>query len=346
MEKNIYDLLNDTQVVLDDKYDMTLTKAETKKMKSNFKKSINSSAYKKAVSVAAAVILTVGILGTPLASYAYENVNLIVSNIASYLGIEKNLDDYSTVVNQAITRDGLTIQLNEVILDTDQLVVSTTARSDEKIEKGYIGMDSLIYINGKRINGGASGSSQSIDDYTVEEVINHQLDNADLSGDLDVKIMLLSAEVNGDTRRGPWVFEFKTNGDQLALDTHEIKLDYAFTLDNGQRIALEKYTSNDLGQKIYYSKNRQGTSYDIALQGKDDLGNKVEFFMTHEEDGKGIFKLSTIDGNLNDDARVLTLTPYAVKFPEQSGKLSNDYKPVGPEFTIDLVTPLHRDVLL
>jgi hypothetical protein len=68
--------------------------------------------------------------------------------------------------------------------------------------------------------------------------------------------------------------------------------------------------------------------------------------MTHEEDGKGIFKLSTIDGNLNDDARVLTLTPYAVKFPEQSGKLSNDYKPVGPEFTIDLVTPLHRDVLL
>ena len=173
-----------------------------------------------------------------------------------------------------------------------------------------------------------------------------QSNNADLSGHLDVKIMLLSAEVNGDTRRGPWVFEFKTNGDQLALDTHEIKLDYAFTLDNGQRIALEKYTSNDLGQKIYYSKNRQGTSYDIALQGKDDLGNKVEFFMTHEEDGKGIFKLSTIDGNLNDDARVLTLTPYAVKFPEQSGKLSNDYKPVGPEFTIDLVTPLHRDVLL
>lgn len=74
----------------------------------------------------------------------------------------------------------------------------------------------------------------------------------------------------------------------------------------------------------------------MVLRGKDDLGNKIEFCMSHEADGQGIFVFTTIHGNLDENASVLTLTPYAVKFPEESGKLSNDFKPVGKEFTIDL----------
>jgi hypothetical protein len=33
---------------------------------------------------------------------------------------------------------------------------------------------------------------------------------------------------------------------------------------------------------------------------------------------------------------ILTLTPYAVRFPEKSGKLSNDFQKAGDEFTIKL----------
>lgn len=75
----------------------------------------------------------------------------------------------------------------------------------------------------------------------------------------------------------------------------------------------------------------------MVLKGYDDLGNKVDFCLSRENDGTGIFKLTTIDGNLNENAKVLSLTPYAVKFPDQNGQLSNDFKKVGEEFTIDLL---------
>ena len=41
-------------------------------------------------------------------------------------------------------------------------------------------------------------------------------------------------------------------------------------------------------------------------------------------------------GAVSENAKQLTLKLYAVPFPKESGKMSNDYKQVGEEFTIDL----------
>lgn len=124
----------------------------------------------------------------------------------------------------------------------------------------------------------------------------------------------------------------------LKIDTKEIKLNNSFTLENGEKIILEKYTSNALGQNIFcrvenYNKNE---SYDIALRGTDDLGNKVGFFMKRSSKDSMVLRYSNIDRNLDENAKELILTPYAVKFPEQSGKLSDDFKQVGEEFKISL----------
>ena len=40
----------------------------------------------------------------------------------------------------------------------------------------------------------------------------------------------------------------------------------------------------------------------------------------------------------------MTLTPYAVKFPEESGRMNNDFKQAGEEFTIYLNNQ-HRDFI-
>lgn len=49
-----------------------------------------------------------------------------------------------------------------------------------------------------------------------------------------------------------------------------------------------------------------------------------------------VLRYSNIDRNLDENAKELILTPYAVKFPEQGGKLSNDFEQVGEEFKISL----------
>ena len=43
-----------------------------------------------------------------------------------------------------------------------------------------------------------------------------------------------------------------------------------------------------------------------------------------------------LDGPLSTEAKSLTLTPYAVEFPKESGRMSDDFKPVGESFTIEL----------
>ena len=78
-------------------------------------------------------------------------------------------------------------------------------------------------------------------------------------------------------------------------------------------------------------------SYDFMLKGTDNLGNKVEFSLKRGSNDSMVLRYNNIDRNLDENAKELTLTPYAVKFPEESGQLSHDFKKVGEEFKISLM---------
>ncbi|MEG1311265.1 MAG: DUF4179 domain-containing protein [Romboutsia sp.] len=338
MKKNMYEMLNESNIDINEYKKQEFTEFEKKKMKKKFNKSIHkSNIYIKSITAASIAILSVGILGISFSTQAKEQLGVIAYDISKSLGVTKDLEEYKTVVNEYISKNGLKVRLNEVILNEDELIVSTTATSNEKLkEPGNISLFGTIYINGKPMELGASGSSSQIDDYTVETVKEYDLEKTNLKGDLDVKIKFDKGHIGEKTIKGPWVFEFKTNGDDLAINTKEIKLDNTFTLENGQNIKLEKYTSNDIGQKIYFSKDKKVTDYSMILVGTDDLGNKVEFYSSTEDKNKGIFKIETINEPLSENAQELRLNLQAVKYPEKSGKMSNDYKQVGKEFVIDL----------
>jgi len=337
MAKNIYDMLNDNSINLEELEKEGFNDIEKRRIKNRFKKTIHKGRNRKNKGVAVAVaagVLAVTLFGTNIGNEAVAKIRLMAFDIGNYLGTNKDLSDYKTIVGKTITKDGVTIQLNEVILNKDELIVSTTLKLDTKLEEpGHIRTAETVYINGKNIFGGAGGSSKQIDDYTMEDVMSYKLNEEIPNGDLNVKIEYENAYINEvEKRKGPWLFEFKTNGDQLAIETAESNIDYDFKLENGNKVILEKYTSNAVGQKIYYSAEGKGITYDIELRGKDDLGNEIMFKLTSQSHGKGIMK----GFNISDDAKTLTLMPYAVAFPKESGKMSNDFKQVGEEFTIEI----------
>ena len=74
----------------------------------------------------------------------------------------------------------------------------------------------------------------------------------------------------------------------------------------------------------------------MKLEGTDNLGNPVSFYVSSSNKEGGRFVIDNSAENLSDDAETLTLTPYAVKFPEESGRMSNDYEQVGEPFTIEV----------
>lgn len=330
-------MLNDSSINVEELEKEGFNDIEKRRIKNKFKKTIRKDRNRKNKGVAVAIaagVLAVTLFGTNIGNEALANIKLMASDIGNYLGINKDLSDYKTVVGKTITKDGVTIQLNEVILDKDELIVSTTLKSGTKLEEARtIYTSEYIYINGKNMSSGAIGEDNRIDDYTTESIRSYHLDKEIPKGDLSIKIKYVNAYIDGvEKRKGPWTFEFKTNGDQLAIETAESNIDYDFKLEDGNKIILEKYTSNAVGQKIYYSVEGKREAYDIELRGKDDLGNKIKFNITTESSGKGIMRGS----KTSNDAKTLTLTPYAVAFPKESGKMSNDFKQVGEEFIIKI----------
>lgn len=292
--------------------------------------------------VAAAIVVIMGstLIGSLFSKEVVATVKLAMFDIKNYLGVSNNLDEYSTIVNEAISKNGITVQLNEVILDKDEVIVSTTVKSDERLNNNSsIMMFGDVYINGKNLSGSSTGSGKQIDDYTEENVISYTLDEELNNGDLYVEIkydkVLLTIDGTEKEINGPWSFKFISNGDALSTNTNSINLNNSFTLDNGQKITLTEYKSNPVGEKIYYSiENKDKNNiYSLELRGYDDLGNKVEFYSSHEEMTTGLMKNQT---EISKDAKVLTLKPYAVAFPKQSGQMSHDYKEIGEEFTIIL----------
>ena len=347
MEKDIYKMLNEANMNIEDYKKEDFNELEKKRLKNKFRKSINKKRLNKgSIAAAAAVVcmISIGLFGTDAGAQVLAKVS---ESIASSIGVEKNLDSYNTVVNKCITDNGITIQLNEVILDESQkqLIISDTI-SSQKALKEYESYDAdkTVYINNKKVKfEGSIGSSGNLDDYSSQSVIEYDLTalkDVDLTGELDIKIVYSKVTVNYENpQRGKWVFEFKSNGDALKIDTKEIKLNNSFTLENGEKIILEKYTSNALGHNIMckVENSNKNESYDVMLKGTDDLGNNVEFCLTRGSKDSMILRYNNIDRNLDENAKELTLTPYAVKFPEESGQLSHDFKKVGEEFKISLM---------
>ncbi|WP_341274130.1 DUF4179 domain-containing protein [Clostridium beijerinckii] len=275
-------------------------------------------------------------------------INLFSESISSFLGIERNLEDYSTVINKSVMDNGVNVKLNEVILDDNELLISTNISSD-RILKDYEcwNGEMTLYINNKKVKfTGASGDIKNLDSNTTQEVLEYDLESIkdiDLSGDLNMKIIFSKMAVNyQDDINGTWKFEFKTNGDRLKIDTKTVKLDNEFNIENGNKYILEKYTGNALGHKIYgkiINNSTERGTYAILLKGHDDLGNKVIFDLTRGTKDEFLLKYENVlVGNMSEKASKLILTPYAVKMPEKSGKEPgfDEYEKVGDEFTINI----------
>lgn len=353
MNNDIYSLLNDANINLDEYKKDEFNDIEKKLLKKNIRKSIKSNSKqsnrRKIIAAAAIVLVITGMSFGNTRAYALSKINLVSESISSFLGIEKNLEDYNTVVNKAITDNGVTVKLNEVILDDNELLISTNISSDKTLkENDFWNGDMSLYINNRKVKfTGASGGIEKIDDNTTQQVMEYDLDSIkdmDLSGDLNMKILYSKITLNGDEENinGTWKFEFKTNGDKLKIDTKTVNLDYGFELDNGSKYILEKYTGNSLGQKIYgkiIDNSANNEDYNILLKGHDDLGNKVIFDLSRGRKDWFMLKYENVlVGNLNEKASKLILTPYAVKMPEHSGKEPgfDEYKKAGEEFTINI----------
>ena len=336
----IYSLLNDIQTDPDSYDREDLTGIESERMRRTIRSKYKKKGHRSVFAGTACAAIAVLIIGnTAFADEVHAAAKSIEWQIGNFLGIDKELQDYVTVLNTSQTDKGYTITLNEVILDENELIVSSTIKSEKPIDDRNFMTFADVYVNGRNASGSAGGAEKRLDDYTMESVIKYGLENVDTDGKLDFEIHYNQMGLEENAVMCNLVFRFTTDGSALAIDTRHVPMDVSYVLPNGTTIKLTEFTSNNLDEKIYFEipdiSKMNGVEYDMQLEGKDDLGNKVEFYMSsmNGEKGTGCFNSSD---PINENAKSIKLKPYAVKFPETSGRLSNDFKPVGDEFTIEL----------
>ncbi len=347
MKSSVYDYLNDMDNQPDSYTSSEVEMGDVKRWKKAFETRRGKTGAKwRKYAAAAALFAIVAAAGgiSPVRQTVYAGVKAVTYDLAQMLGIEKDLDPYRTVVGRSLTKDGFTVTLNEVILDRESLYISDTLTVPEAMDSpdDMMAYDTYteVYINGRMVSGGAGGGSRQADEYNIVSDLEAELPGVDTAGTLDVEIRYYVMEGDsmfGDIDMGS--FEFTASGQELSIDTLSVPLDQTFELPDGELVTFTEYTSNALGQKIYYEKSDDGYAYDMELRGEDNLGNPVSFYVRYGNGTEGKMEVEAIDnGYISDEATSLTLALYVVKMPEESGAMpgSEEYEQVGESFTVQL----------
>lgn len=336
MKEQLYTLLNEMDNQADSYESSQVSELELKKWKKQF--SVRHTRRRSPVKYVAAAAVAVCIMGTtlffpPTQTLVYAGMKSVTYNLSQLLGIQKDLSPYRTVVGGTISKDGFTVTLNDVVLDENLLYISDTLTVPEKIENfagnGAATCDVNVFINGKMASWGASGGMEQADDYNLISSRRIALEPVDSTESLDME---LRYSVDG---KAIGSFSFAATGKELLEDTFTASLDTEVSLPDQTTLKFYKYSSNAMGQKIYFKFTTERMDYDIVLKGTDNLGNPVEFSLRTVNDHIGCMEVDTLkNGYIRDEAESLTLTPYIAKMPEESGQMSSDFQPVGESFTV------------
>lgn len=335
MSKHLYELLNEVETDFDCYTQTPLTPLEKKQMEHRIRKKLHHNKSHKSIKIACAIaccsILFLGVFHEEV----YATILQAQNKLSVMLGITKDLSPYEKVINQTITKNGISLTLNSVILNNDQLIISVTETQETPISDQST-ITGTVSIDGEINHNGGVGASNRIDNYTIEHIMELELGtDFDVNQTREFHLIFENYDTSLDKKGQVWEYKFFADGVQLSSDTKKTPLAVSFTLPNNTIVTLSEFVTNALGDKIYFTFNGPN-SYNIVLRGMDNQNHPVEFYLSHSNETGGRFDLDMLDYEPTNDVISYTLTPYAVEFPKESGRMSNDFKPIGEAFTVQI----------
>lgn len=330
MKNDIYDLLNDIDNQIDTFENIDITSNDLKNWKQSFiskkKAAVKKHTWKKYVAAAAAFVLILGGSCAPVRQNVYAQSQQIMESLSTLLGVQEDLSPYSTMVGKSVSKNGITVTLNEVILDGHSLIISyKTKVKDNATLKNLnikhiteLPIDIDVTIGGHNIVDSLGSSSTPIDKLTSISESEIQLDDSSVLSEKSNFTINFYTLDKSNTHIGK--LKFAASGKELNAKTRNVALNQSFTLPDKTKITLKNYRSNVIDQKIIFtiSQNNVGLPGDILLKGKDNLGNPVEFFLGDSDGTNGTFRVDKSVGSISPKATSLTLTPYCADYSNLS----------------------------
>ena len=252
----------------------------------------------------------------------------VTSWIGQALGIENgDTDSYTNVVGKSISRDGITITLNGIVMDSKNLWIAYSD-SEDLNDKNHTGKkkkkkdltsqntdsdtqntieDKILFtevrINGQEIhqglgqrtvnNNALSENPITVEDFTIGEEI-----NTEGTVNIEFKVWPIAMDdadtwenvqkTQADTE--PYTFKFATSKEELEKNTVDLNLNQNIKMDSNV-LNLTEFRWNPFESTIYGMYH--GTVYidsDYYLIGTDDQGNKICYQETGRNGQETMFR--------------------------------------------------------
>lgn len=240
-------------------------------------------------------------------------------------------------VGQTVSRQGIGITLEEVLVDANKVAYCIKIRSGEEWGQplDHSGASSHVYINGTLLSDKATCLGWTADGHTetwVEEVnLNPDMS---LNGNVEVAISFDKVFTVPQTE-DHW--NFKTTVNVNAANRHMMR-DLTVTsmkLSNGDLLVLHQVIATSTDCRLYftYTPGKEASDYDLRFAGVDNLGNMIsgsKYQMDKIRGTKEYRLVVTLDGALRHYVNKLKLAPYHLD------KRTYEYYKVGDFFSVAL----------
>ncbi|GAU78154.1 DUF4179 domain-containing protein [Fusibacter sp. 3D3] len=234
--KDIYELLNEADIHLDEFEENMLDEVYRKKIKKRARGQIENRKNPFVQSSKIAIVLLCILFSTTFISFKINptfatSIPVFGSIIKEISGYGNDLfDQYTAVINKSVEKDGIKITLNEVMLDSNQLRIATTINIENAYEENFYPAMPTVFINGNILRSrGGSGTGEYIEPGTLVNISMIEVHDTKIPSNINMKIMYENfsyLDKKGENKmiKGPWVFDFAISKAAIESKTETYKL--------------------------------------------------------------------------------------------------------------------------
>lgn len=296
---SIYSDFNDIEADISSHSHEPKTKLEKKRIAKTIYTKL--SPVKKRGGFIAASVAAIALSAIVVTSPTIANMPLVAGLLEDWIpGEEQDFTAYKNPIGITATTANGELTLNEVIVDYDKLLISSTFVKADGFDYSYkYQVVPDIYIDGQKVevvNTSAQSIEQNSSMFTVysEITLAAPLDSSELNLEVVYGRMLTDSEadpIDGVKLSEAWIFDVTAN--QLAVQEETIVSTPAITIPtfDGGSFVIDKVVRTPISTTLYFSGSSEGSALDIQLV--DAEGNVYSWDMaSHEDDGSGIFSFS------------------------------------------------------
>ena len=322
--KDIYELLNETTLDLDEFEENVLDELYRQKIKKAIRGQIRKRKNPFAYASKVAIVLLCIIFATAFVSFKINptfatRLPMIGGIIKEISGYGNDLfDQYTEVINKSVEIEGIKMTLNEVMLDRNQLRIAMTVHSENAYEDTFYTALPAVFINGNKLSAyDGSGIGEYINPHMSVNIATIDVHDIKIPSQINMKIVYENfsyKDQNGDNKviKGPWVFDFAISKVAIESRTKTYKLKRKIVHDDVE-MYLQDITITPLTTHLKYKFRGE---IPLSFLIKDDQGNAL----IEETSGYGtgslldaLFKKNRGEVDFSavgEDAKTLTVMPY------------------------------------